>query len=180
MSGGHRPPLQFAVMRRYPRISGPAALPLFCLAPHGVFPASRITPRAVSSYLAFSPLPAPCCQRTGGVFSVTLSVAATLRPRRPRLLRGMLPYGVRTFLQQASRLASDRLPSCTIYHNLEATKPRRSRKPRMTRITRMGFHFCHVERLLLVNSFACHSERSGAEPKNETSLTISQISFESA
>jgi hypothetical protein len=47
----------FAVVRRYPRISGPAALPLFCLAPHGVFRASRITPRAVSSYLAFSPLP---------------------------------------------------------------------------------------------------------------------------
>ena len=38
---------------------GPAALPLFCLAPHGVFRASRITPRAVSSYLAFSPLPVP-------------------------------------------------------------------------------------------------------------------------
>jgi hypothetical protein len=38
-------------------LSGPAVLPLFCLAPHGVFPASRITPRAVSSYLAFSPLP---------------------------------------------------------------------------------------------------------------------------
>src|SRR5712672_4662075 len=37
--------------------SGPAALPLFCLAPHGVFRASRIAPRAVSSYLAFSPLP---------------------------------------------------------------------------------------------------------------------------
>jgi hypothetical protein len=46
------------VMRRYPRINRPAALPLFCLAPHGVFRASRITPRAVSSYLAFSPLPA--------------------------------------------------------------------------------------------------------------------------
>jgi hypothetical protein len=45
------------VMRRYPRIGGPAVLPLFCLAPHGVFPASRITARAVSSYLAFSPLP---------------------------------------------------------------------------------------------------------------------------
>jgi hypothetical protein len=44
-------------MRRYPRIFGPAVLPLFCLAPHGVFPASRITPRAVSSYLAFSTLP---------------------------------------------------------------------------------------------------------------------------
>src|SRR6266853_634563 len=38
--------------------SGPAVLPLFCLAPHGVFRASQITPRAVSSYLAFSPLPA--------------------------------------------------------------------------------------------------------------------------
>src|SRR6266496_2900284 len=38
--------------------NGPAVLPLFCLAPHGVFHASRITPRAVSSYLAFSPLPA--------------------------------------------------------------------------------------------------------------------------
>jgi hypothetical protein len=49
-------------MRRYPRIGGPAVLPLFCLAPHGVFPASRITPRAVSSYLAFSTLP---CFRCG-------------------------------------------------------------------------------------------------------------------
>ena len=57
--GGHRPPLQAVVMRRYPRINGPAALPLFCLAPHGVFRASRIAPRAVSSYLAFSPLPVP-------------------------------------------------------------------------------------------------------------------------
>src|SRR5260370_5580122 len=89
------------MMRRYPRIlNGPAALPLFCLAPHGVFHASRITPRAVSSYLAFSPLPALCCQRTGGVFSVTLSVTAVFQPRRPRVLRGMPPYGVRTFLQQ--------------------------------------------------------------------------------
>jgi|SRR6266576_5282273 len=31
-------------------------------------------------------------------FSVTLSVTAVLQPRRPRILRGMLPYGVRTFL----------------------------------------------------------------------------------
>jgi len=72
-----------------PRIDGPAVLPLFCLAPHGVFPASRITPRAVSSYLAISPLPersgkltasptvSHSCQRTGGIFSVTLSVTAT-------------------------------------------------------------------------------------------------------
>src|SRR5690349_20532640 len=110
-------------------LNGPAVLPQFCLAPHGVFRATRITPRAVSSYLAFSPLPVPAweagsfpyncsCQRTGGVFSVTLSVNARLRERRPRILRGMLPYGVRTFLQ---RTASDS-PAIichllVIYHN---------------------------------------------------------------
>src|SRR6202140_3784221 len=99
----------FAVMRRYPRINGPAVLPLFCLAPHGVFRASRIASRAVSSYLAFSPLPALRCQRTGGVFSVTLSVAALLQTRPPRVLRGMLPSGVRTFLSEFLR--SDHLPS---------------------------------------------------------------------
>src|SRR6267142_7151739 len=81
----------------------PAALPLFCLAPHGVFRASRIAPRAVSSYLAFSPLPALRCQRTGGVFSVTLSVNPDLRRGCPRVLRGMLPYGVRTFLWRTLR-----------------------------------------------------------------------------
>jgi len=53
-------------MRRYPEIGpeflrgivGPAVLLLFCLAPHGVFPAIPLTRDAVSSYLAFSPLPA--------------------------------------------------------------------------------------------------------------------------
>jgi hypothetical protein len=65
----------------------------------------------VSSYLAFSPLPALCCQRTGGVFSVTLSVNAHFRERRPHILCGMPPYGVRTFLQQILRFTSDHLPS---------------------------------------------------------------------
>src|SRR5437764_6296135 len=97
-------------MRRYPRIGGPAVLPLFCLAPHGVFPAARITSRAVSSYLAFSPLPA-LSQRTGGIISVTLSIAAVFQLQRPRFLRGMLPNGVRTFLWRIPRLTSDRLPS---------------------------------------------------------------------
>src|SRR5438552_8168047 len=101
-------------MRRYPRINGPAVLPLFCLAPHGVFRASRITPRAVSSYLAFSTLPVLRCQRTGGVFSVTLSVDARLGERRPRVLRGMLPYGVRTFLWRTLLLTSDHLPSAQL------------------------------------------------------------------
>jgi hypothetical protein len=42
---------------------------------------------------------------------VTLSGAAILQSRRPRFLRGMSPYGVRTFLQQALPLTSDHLPS---------------------------------------------------------------------
>src|SRR2546423_15361882 len=95
--------------RRNPRIRGLVDLPLFYLAPHAVFPASRIAPRAVSSYLAFSTLPALRCQRTGGVFSVTLSVNLDLRLGCPRVLRGMLPYGVRTFLSELLR--SDHLPS---------------------------------------------------------------------
>src|SRR4051812_23783253 len=112
-------------MRRYPRINperirglgGPAVLPLFCLAPHGVFRASRIAPRAVSSYLAFSTLPDLRCQRTGGVFSVTLSVNLDLGRGCPRVLRGMLPYGVRTFLSRALPRISDHLPSTPNYHS---------------------------------------------------------------
>src|SRR5947207_11641580 len=61
--------------------NGPAVLPLFCLAPHGVFHASRITPRAVSSYLAFSPLPALLSKNRRCLFCDTfrhrnLSIAA--------------------------------------------------------------------------------------------------------
>src|SRR5438132_12563005 len=126
-------------MRRYPRILiEPAALPLFCLAPHGVFRASRITPRAVSSYLAFSPLPALTkeqlfFQRTGGVFSVTLSVNARFRECCPRILRGMLPYGVRTFLQRTLRFTSDHLPSAD---KLAQWKPKK-REPRISRMSRI-------------------------------------------
>src|SRR5437867_354499 len=61
---------------------GPAAFPLFCLAPRGVFRASRITPRAVSSYLAFSPLPALFSKNRRCVFCDTL---------RQRPLSRMLP-----------------------------------------------------------------------------------------
>ena|GEM_PF-3248986 len=94
-----------------PRVDGPAVLPLFCLAPHGVFLASRITPRAVSSYLAFSPLPVPLLPKNRRcLFCDTFRHRnpAVAGPRRPRLLRGMLPYGVRTFLQQAAKAAHQR------------------------------------------------------------------------
>src|SRR6476646_10797138 len=63
------------LVRRYPRVCGPAVPPLFCLAPHGVFLASQIAPRAVSSYLAFSPLPVLFSKTRRCVF------CDTLRPR---------------------------------------------------------------------------------------------------
>jgi len=39
--------------------------------------------------------------KQGSLFSVTLSVVPDLSPARPRILRGMLPDGVRTFLYAA-------------------------------------------------------------------------------
>src|SRR5213075_1183427 len=97
-------------MRRYPRIGGPAILPLFCLAPHGVFPASRIASRAVSSYLAFSPLPALFSKNRRCLFCDTL---------RHRGFSTALPvfyaaccrmvFGLSS--SKPKRLASDHLPS---------------------------------------------------------------------
>src|SRR5260370_24589437 len=56
--------------------SGPLRGPLFGLAPDGVFRAPRLTPGAVGSYPAFSPLPRNSSKgaTAGGLFSVALSV----------------------------------------------------------------------------------------------------------
>ncbi len=64
-----------------PEPAGGAGCPftLFCLAPHRVCPAPVVTRGAVSSYLAFSPLPA----EAGGLFSATLSVTVPLQPGAP-------------------------------------------------------------------------------------------------
>src|SRR4030095_10896882 len=64
------------------------------------------------------------------MFSVTLSVAAPLREPRPRVLRGTLPFGVRTFLWRTLRLPRDHVPSRERYHHLELGKAcsRSSRK----------------------------------------------------
>ena len=53
---------------------------------------------------------------TGGIFSATLSMIAPLRAQPPRVLRGMLPSGVRTFLWRKFLHASDHLPSPATYH----------------------------------------------------------------
>ena len=50
---------------------------LFGLAPQGVFHAADVAADAVSSYLAFSPLP-PVASNRGGLFSVALSVPVIL------------------------------------------------------------------------------------------------------
>lgn len=97
-AGAESPPERSAT---YPEsLSGPPD-PLFCLAPDWVFPAFIVTFEAVSSYLPFSPLPHANQRFTrGGLFSVTLSVPSGY-PAEPPLSRGILPYGVRTFLSSS-------------------------------------------------------------------------------
>ena len=108
-----------------PKRDGPdAQRSLFCLALHGVFRAPPVARRAVGFYPAFSPLP-EIRRSTGGLFSVTLSVNGDLRLRPPRVLRGVLSGGVRTFLWQPKHprapATSDRLPPAapgTVRRNL--------------------------------------------------------------
>ncbi len=57
--------------------TGRTIVPLFGLAPGGVYPATPVTRRAVRSYRTISPLPAaPCGSTTGGIFSVALSMGS--------------------------------------------------------------------------------------------------------
>ena len=89
--------------------SGQLRGPLFGLAPDGVFRASSLTRRAVVSYTTFSPLPASLAKRGRFIFCGTVRRDASRR-HRPRVsqslpscvgsqgLRGIAPYGVRTFL----------------------------------------------------------------------------------
>ena len=89
---------------------GPAALPLFCLAPHGVFRASRIAPRAVSSYLAFSPLPALFSKNRRYVFCDTF---------RQRSSRGCGTNVARVFYAAC----------CRMVFGLSSSKSRQTRDP---------------------------------------------------
>jgi hypothetical protein len=88
---------------------------LFGLAPDGVYPATDVTTRAVSSYLAISPLPI-CLQSSQRLSSLlflidfaSLAVGEVGKsavyflwhfpsPRGVRPLAGILLYGARTFL----------------------------------------------------------------------------------
>src|SRR5437867_1954261 len=106
---------------------GPAALPLFCLAPHGVFRTSRIAPRAVSSYLAFSPLPALFSKNRRYVFCDTF--------RQRPLSRTLPAYFTRHAAVWCSdfppanrkRFTSDHLPSAGNLAQLGKQEIRKSR-----------------------------------------------------
>ena len=97
--------------------------PLLCLAPHGVFRAAPLARRPVGSHPAFSPLPSTTFRFKNSTRSLATPESGagryifcdTLRhpgfaSRMPPISRGMLPYGVRTFLWQNKRQASDHPP----------------------------------------------------------------------
>jgi hypothetical protein len=59
------------------------------------------------------------------MFSVTLSVTDRFRNPRPRVLRGMLPFGVRTFLWRIPQTRDSPAIICQreeIYHDQEPRK----------------------------------------------------------
>jgi len=75
----------------YPQYTGEQPELLLNFAPDEVYRALSVASQAVSSYLAFSPL--PLC--SGGIFSAALSVTEQVSPRT---LSGIMFYGARTFL----------------------------------------------------------------------------------
>ena len=84
--------------------SGPLRDSLFGLAPDGVFRAASLALRAVVSYTTFSPLPASLAKHRRYNF-LWHCPSESLSASRPRVsqsnglgLRGIAPFGVRTFL----------------------------------------------------------------------------------
>lgn len=69
-------------------------------------PGGGLLPRLFT--LAATPMQA----RRGGFISLTLSIGQRFRANPPQLFRGMLPYGVRTFLSRRS--GSDHLPAVNV------------------------------------------------------------------
>ena len=72
----------WVIRRRIPQATYPGTartthyVPLFGLAPSGVYPAMPVTRHAVRSYRTISPLPAD--ESAGGIFSVALAVGSRL------------------------------------------------------------------------------------------------------
>jgi hypothetical protein len=102
------------MMQRYPEINRPAVLLLFCLAPHGVFPAARITPCPVSSYLAFSPLPSLLPKNRRCFFCDTFR-RRNFATAAPACFTRHAAVWCSDFPPANLRLAGDRLPSRSFY-----------------------------------------------------------------
>ncbi len=88
---------------------------LFGLAPGGVYPATRVTTRAVRSYRTFSPLP-PARAGSAVCFLWHFPWA-----RAPQALPGTLSCGARTFLPAAN--ATERLPGRLLRNAIMVPKP---------------------------------------------------------
>ena len=84
----------------------------------------RVSPRGRWAFTPpFHPYPKQHEAAPGGLFSVTLSVAPGFRRKRPRLLRGLLPWWCPDF-PLAGNAASDRRSSAADYKGAH-----KSRKP---------------------------------------------------
>src|SRR5207248_7058845 len=119
------------VMRRYPRIFiGPAVLPLFCLALHGVFRASRITSRAVSSYLAFSSLPVLFSKNRRCVFCDTLRQRPLSRTSPAYFTRHAAVWCSDFPPVNRKRFTSDHLPSALTLSQYGKQESRKSSRHR--------------------------------------------------
>ena len=110
------------ILPRWRDWSGPLRDSLFGLAPDGVFHAIPLTRDAVRSYRTFSPLPtaAPIIDRRrnfgGLIFCGTVRrkasrLSARVYPRSLPGLRGIAPFGVRTFLPAFSTGRFSALPN---------------------------------------------------------------------
>src|SRR5437867_10119188 len=112
-------------MRRYPRLAGRLPSLCFCLAPHGVFPASQIAPRAVSSYLAFSPLPALLSKNRRCLFCDTFRQRPSRRGGKNAAHVFYVACCRMVFGLSSSESCDSPAIIChrrTIYHNKETTK----------------------------------------------------------
>jgi len=110
--------------------------------PGGYPPGGGLLPRL------FTLTTAPKRARRGGLFSVTLSIDRRLRSGPPRLFRGMLPCGVRTFLPGRSR--SDHLPEGNLAHRRGAPKSKEVEREKG----------CKGESYLFLPPFNLHSTHS--------------------
>jgi len=76
---------------------------LLDFAPDEVYRSGCVTAAEVGSYPAVSPFPIAGLSTKGGLLSVALSVPPPKIKRRPRVLPGIAPCGVRTFLPGSSK-----------------------------------------------------------------------------